>query len=219
MFFLAADGTGAFDLWKSDGTDAGTVRLQSFNTYGGPLSNVNGTLFFAASKNNTGDELWKSDGTVAGTVLVKDIRPGAQASNPQSFVVADGRLFFEANDGVHGLELWVSDGTESGTYLVEDLAPGTGDPSIFAMHVVGDNLLFAATDEAHGSELWRMSVNASPTGLQLSTTSLAENLPVGTVIGDFTTTDANVSDSFTYELVAGLVTLIILGLASSVLSY
>ncbi len=203
LFFLAADGTGAFDLWKSDGTDAGTVRLQSFNTYGGPLSNVNGTLFFAASKNNTGDELWKSDGTVAGTVLVKDIRPGAQASNPQSFVVADGRLFFEANDGVHGLELWVSDGTESGTYLVEDLAPGTGDPSIFAMHVVGDNLLFAATDEARGSELWRMSVNASPTGLQLSTTSLAENLPVGTVIGDFTTTDANVSDSFTYELVAG----------------
>src|SRR5258707_14857355 len=75
LFFDATDGTTGEALWKSDGTDAGTVLVKDI--YPGGASglkefvNVNGTLFFQANDGTHGYELWKSDGTEAGTVMVK----------------------------------------------------------------------------------------------------------------------------------------------------
>ena len=45
--------------------------------------------------------------------------------------------------------------------------------------------------------------NEAPTALALSATSAAENQAAGAVVGQFTTTDANTRDTFTYALVAG----------------
>src|SRR5262249_34402988 len=82
LFFMATDGSGR-ELWKSDGTAAGTVLVKAFgsNAYPGNFTNVNGELFFTASE-GTGGELWESDGTAAGTHLVTVIRPGSVGSNP-----------------------------------------------------------------------------------------------------------------------------------------
>ena len=78
LFFTANDGVSGNELWKSDGTAAGTVLVKDI--YAGrhrlePLGlvAVGGTLFFTANDGVNGTELWKSDGTAAGTVLVKDI--------------------------------------------------------------------------------------------------------------------------------------------------
>src|SRR5439155_25333606 len=78
LFFTAADELHGRELWKSDGTTAGTVLVKDINP--GPqdtqfreLANVNGKLFFSASDSAHGQELWMSDGTDTGTVLVKDI--------------------------------------------------------------------------------------------------------------------------------------------------
>ena len=71
------------ELWKSDGTAAGTTLVKNIRPGSGTssspreLTNVNGTLFFVADDGVTGQELWKSDGTAAGTVLVRDIHPGS----------------------------------------------------------------------------------------------------------------------------------------------
>lgn len=46
-------------------------------------------------------------------------------------------------------------------------------------------------------------VNEQPTALGLSASSIAENEPVDTVIGTFTTTDPDTGDTFTYTFVAG----------------
>src|SRR5262249_40933905 len=80
LFFTAADAAwSGWGLWKSDGTEAGTVLVSSLATFPYNLTNVNGTLFFTAGTawgGPNGVELWKSDGTAAGTVLVRDIDPG-----------------------------------------------------------------------------------------------------------------------------------------------
>ncbi len=47
------------------------------------------------------------------------------------------------------------------------------------------------------------TVSAAPTDLDLSTTSVPEDQPAGTVVGTFTTSDPDVGDTFTYELVTG----------------
>ena len=86
VYFRASDGASGSELWKSDGTEAGTVLLKDINpgsASSGPsgFTAVGGSVFFSANDGISGVELWKSDGTPAGTVLVKDIRPGVGASS------------------------------------------------------------------------------------------------------------------------------------------
>ena len=67
-------GRHSLELWKSDGTEAGTVLVKDINPGGGGsagslpnhLTAVDGTLYFTAFDPDTGIELWKSDGTEAG---------------------------------------------------------------------------------------------------------------------------------------------------------
>ncbi|GAB4366722.1 MAG: hypothetical protein Kow00121_04420 [Elainellaceae cyanobacterium] len=47
------------------------------------------------------------------------------------------------------------------------------------------------------------NTNAAPTDLSLSATTVNENVPENSVVGDFTTVDPNTGDTFTYSLVAG----------------
>ncbi len=111
MLFFSGNGpTTGWQLWKSDGTAAGTVVVKQIDPDSDSLpenlTNANGTLFFSASDGTHGRELWRSDGTAAGTVLVKDINPGIAESNPALLTLSGGHLFFTADDGVHGVELW-----------------------------------------------------------------------------------------------------------------
>src|SRR5579884_2414178 len=98
------------DLWRSDGTTAGTTMLTDASS-GGPiylnnLTNVNGKLFFIGYDSTHGDQLWKSDGTVAGTVMVSDVDPAyTPVFVPRDLTNVNGELFFHANDGTHGEEL------------------------------------------------------------------------------------------------------------------
>src|SRR5262245_37843136 len=69
------------ELWRSDGTSAGTWLVRDIlpgATGSSPfgLVLVNGVLYFAANDGVSGTELWRSDGTSSGTTLVRDISPG-----------------------------------------------------------------------------------------------------------------------------------------------
>jgi ELWxxDGT repeat protein len=150
------------DLWKTDGTAAGTVLVKSLPlTVGATNSPVvsGGSVFFQGCTATNGCELWKTDGTSAGTVLVKDIRPGSSSSSPIQLTDVNGTLFFAANDGATGLELWKSDGTAAGTALVRDIYAGTnaGISSVTTdlPQSVNGLLLFQGCDAATGCELWR----------------------------------------------------------------
>jgi len=167
LFFAANDGEHGIELWKSDGTEEGTALVKdirpgsegslSFNTV--RLINVDGTLFLSADDGASGIELWKSDGTEEGTVLVKDIRPGPEASFSAVYgwylANAKGRLYFAADDGVAGREPWISDGTEAGTTLLKDVWPGDHDGYPYPMTAVGETAFFVADDAEHGYEPWK----------------------------------------------------------------
>ncbi|MDA0658164.1 MAG: Ig-like domain-containing protein [Planctomycetota bacterium] len=173
LFFTATDGSTGAELWKSDGTSAGTVMVLDIfsgtttsngqtvanSSEPGQLTTVGSTLFFTAVDSGTGRELWKTDGTAAGTVRVKDVRAGADgALTSQDVLIRLGNtLFFSANDGSSGRELWKSDGTSVGTVRVKDIRAGAPDgltiPGTWA--VLGDRLYFAANDGSTGTELWK----------------------------------------------------------------
>ena len=92
-------GTGS-GLFKSDGTERGTVLLKSFRSVS-DLVEVNGEVFFIAGTDN-GFQLWKTDGTSGGTRQVKDLFPGADPSFPQDIFELDGVLYYSANDSSEG---------------------------------------------------------------------------------------------------------------------
>jgi ELWxxDGT repeat protein len=112
LFFVANDGVAGVELWKSDGTEAGTLLVKDIRPGPGsslaplPLGELNGTLFFPADDGITGMELWRSDGTEAGTQRVKDIQPGSggsfSSSSQPSLTEVSGTLFFSAFESVGG---------------------------------------------------------------------------------------------------------------------
>ena len=138
LYFQGSDAINGAELWKSNGTGAGTMIVKdinpgldpNFSNSGSPafLFNANGILYFAATDGVTanGTELWKSDGTEAGTVLVKNINPGSGSSSPEGFALSNGILFFTAFDETNGHELWKTDGTAIGTVLVKNIVPTPG---------------------------------------------------------------------------------------------
>ncbi|MBD0256288.1 MAG: T9SS type A sorting domain-containing protein, partial [Cytophagales bacterium] len=126
LYFTAYDtpidygNTGGSEVWRSDGTDAGTLMLKDIvpgpeSSSPGNLTDVNGTLFFTA---NGG--LWKTTGTSASTVLV-------QAGGAQNLFNANGVLYFTRliDYNIGRSELWKSDGTPAGTVRVYTDVPNT----------------------------------------------------------------------------------------------
>jgi ELWxxDGT repeat protein len=121
VYFRAKGPDGAgMELWRSDGTDAGTVRVRDINP-GAADSKPSGLtvagefLYFAADDGTHGVELWRTDGTEAGAVMVRDLEPGPTSSAPLPVADVGGNLLFVAGGN---RALWRSDGTESGTSLL-----------------------------------------------------------------------------------------------------
>src|SRR5688572_28867819 len=67
LFFAATHPVSGTELWRSDGTDGGTVLVKDINPDASStptlMTNVNGIVYFIADDGEHGKELWKSDGS------------------------------------------------------------------------------------------------------------------------------------------------------------
>lgn len=120
LYFRANEGINGAELWKTDGTSAGTILIKDIYTGINSSSpnafiNFNEKLYFTATDNVNGIELWTSDGTAAGTVMVKNIFEGSSGSIPYVMHIYNNNLYFTAANFQNGRELWSYNGNALGT--------------------------------------------------------------------------------------------------------
>ena len=158
-----SDGAGE-ELWRTDGTPAGTVRISDINP--GPagaaitgLTPMNRTVVFSADDGTHGAELWASDGTAAGTRLAMDINPGPAGSGPRDFMQAGTRLTFNATTPQYGSELWATGFGAVGTALVVDAYPGPASSGMTAAISPAGAEFYAFTRGDAPLELYRIDQN------------------------------------------------------------
>ena len=160
LYFSAPSG----ELWRTNGTKAGTVRIFQIPDDGpwieSNLVNLDGQLFFFGNGRS-----WVSDGTTGGTHPT-----GSDASSDFDHIVAlsgvayfdsrGGDSFEDCYDSAEGRTsftpappslLWKSDGTLVGTTNVDCRWAYIGE-----LTVVGNSIYFSSDGDDHGSELWRL---------------------------------------------------------------
>ena len=144
MLFRRNDGTNGCELWKTDGTTAGTTQVKDINpgnasSYPSNFVHFDGKIFFQAYTPTYGFEMWYSDGTAEGTALLKDVdtRPGgnpfggtmyAQWNTGPLGVVANSKLYYASYSNTStsnnfDFVLIASNGTRAGTHVVNDSNP------------------------------------------------------------------------------------------------
>jgi ELWxxDGT repeat protein len=133
-------------LWRSDGTTAGTSHVTDV----GILTNrhafvVSGGRIFFNGQSGATAGLWTTDGTAGGTHLVRAL-PG-DSPGIEEMVDLNGTLLFTSY--FSGASLWRSDGSAAGT------APVSAGAAASHLTPLGSSLVFQGTDAAHGAEPWR----------------------------------------------------------------
>ncbi|MEO8761591.1 MAG: hypothetical protein ABI388_09255, partial [Bacteroidia bacterium] len=198
LYFYAKSGVtgtsnGTTDMWKTDGTAAGTMLVSAGKFAPGQVVFKNELYFIR------GTDLWKTDGTTAGTVYVTDsaaVIAGANSNylivsiatsisvspyiaqhyrrtdgttvTPISTNVGYGASFAVLNDVMYysglGGGVWKSDGTNAGSGNIA--TNGSSNFFVFNgnLYYVGWTSVAADSPTGWGSELWWLN-GAAATGI------------------------------------------------------
>jgi ELWxxDGT repeat protein len=165
-------------LWRSDGTRAGTRAVTSF-TGGASVERLlaagDGEALFSADDGVHGLEPWLAD--AGGARLLADLCPGLCSSSPEGAWFPGG-FYFAADDGSNGRELWRVEG--DAVVLVEDVCPGSCGSSPAPVAAAAGRAYFAAGELGGqpGRELWSTAVGGNGAA-RLTDFSSADPFPSG----------------------------------------
>jgi ELWxxDGT repeat protein len=163
LLYFGVVGDAANELWKSDGTTAGTVQVslpgQQLVFWGhGPVA-VGDDVYYSTFSG----ELWKAG--ESGAAKVKFLGDPSYPGYANGLTNVGGVLYFYADSisGTH-LDLWKSDGTAEGTVVVEDIPRAAG---AFPLRLANDQgtLLFTMLDDLGRGGLWKS--HGAPSGATL----------------------------------------------------
>jgi ELWxxDGT repeat protein len=141
------------ELWRTDGTRAGTRMLHVTALQGGDINDLvelHGRLYFVSPYDEGHRRLWRSDGTGAGTA---PIRPKGFPGDVDSLYVAAGRLYFTTQGETW---FWSTDGSAGGEHRLTGLGTDWwvgGAPVSYQGRAwfVGD--FFYAVGDSEGNEV------------------------------------------------------------------
>ena len=161
-FFAADDGESGAELWRTDGTVAGTFQVSDAcpgdcSSQPVVVARTETSVFFRAFGRGFGPvDLWVTDGSPAGTVRLAGplLFPDSDSGRGSLWIASRGVLYFAASDLAHGLELWRSDGTPAGTFQVADLRPGFAGSEPAELTELDGRVFFRADDGERGPALW-----------------------------------------------------------------
>jgi ELWxxDGT repeat protein len=117
LLFVAETAATGSELWRTDGTAAGTQLVQDFAP--GPANGISDVVTFRGEAwFLAGNRLWRSDGTAAGSSIA--LQPDPTASYLFGLVATDDWLVF-ASTSTLSQRLWRSDGTVGGTQELDSV--------------------------------------------------------------------------------------------------
>jgi ELWxxDGT repeat protein len=173
LFFFADDGAHGRELWKSNGTSAGTALVKDARP--GPSANyvastptaLNGKLIYSQVDSTTYENsVWVSDGSVTGTHKLANTG-GKYDNAARYFTTVGANVFFFASDTdeanwnkLH--TLWKTDGTTVGTRRIKHFE----DVNLFPWNVMNfrGSLYFTLFDGGNET-LWKSDGTSATTKL------------------------------------------------------
>lgn len=169
VFFKANDGVHGEQLWRSDGTDRGTIMLTEPPSDGQselyePVVDGLGRVFFRHGDPTHGNELWVSDGTTSGTHMCFDLCPGAQSGVQSHLATLGDRVVFTGSTPAAS-GIWISDGATSGTHLLKDHLAGADALTTVNLICVHEGMIYYTGYRGTNMELWQSDGTTSSTKL------------------------------------------------------
>ncbi|EFA69516.1 cadherin domain-containing protein [Cylindrospermopsis raciborskii] len=181
--------------------DAVQITANSINIAGNNFSNNSSNVFDGINPTITASQVLsypenQQQGATLGTVSASDNLPNTDNVGIRQYSIFSGNEsgFFSINSSSGQITL-TSAGISAAANNFESL------PNTFTLGItVTDGGGLTATNAV---TLSVTNVNEAPTDLTLSATTIAENQAIGTVVGNFSTTDPDTGNTFTYSLVTG----------------
>ncbi len=171
VLFLMDKGPGSTELWRSDGTVAGTFSLTSFSVGNFAGISLHGTgndrLLIVGGVPDGMTEVWRTDGTRSGTQRLGSFPLDLRRVTPGMPVYVLGSTPGE----LFHYELWSVDGAGHSERLFENVDDlGLTDQGAIQ---VGSRAFFSVVEEGVGTQLWLTDGTASGTVMRS-----AEGIPI-----------------------------------------